>query len=680
MTKQMRGLRSKLHYVSVLVCWCAGVLVCAGVASAQWNKLGEMEGGQVQWLDYRDGVVMAGMYYGGLALSYDHGSNWEMIPGTKDAVVTSACVHGDTILAGFRGRGFGVTTDRGKNWRVYQYPLIGNTTSSAHIIRGNMFMVSTGTLYRSADAGFTWNVVIDKLQTEVFAIGDRLLFVRSNLLQFSDDLGDQWEITNTPTLFGDNPTLQNLVVVRDTAFLADQIYIFMSTDSGLSWSEYRKLPYRGFRVICRSPYGISYADSWVVHTTTDGFRSIALDTVGLMVRYPYRIACLTDSVALIGTDQGIWGKRWSESKWRPMNRGLYGVQVNMLKEFKGQLVAAAQQGLYRSSDKGSSWTHVEPDRYYQPHTCLWVWNDTMYTGGKEVLRSTDGVSWMQSPDTLMRAFDHAVATDSLVFGFRYGRLFVFRGTWPAELVPDFNSGSPYTALTVRDSRFVFSNGRVLWVGDDINQPEQLRKGPFNKQTVKSLALTPAGTLIISGWTKVMASYDNFNTAIVVVDEANANAREQNWGVINVDLPGRGSYQVLSKDEAILLSRNDGRNWSDISAGGPENHILRFEQIGSTIYALTDGDGIWTMDLLKIVDVEEASYEQENASCITVTTTTDGRHLATCSHDGRLMISNLLGQLVRTLDPVVPQQQILLPMLDRGVHHLTCSVCKASKKL
>ncbi|RPI67831.1 MAG: hypothetical protein EHM43_06535 [Ignavibacteriae bacterium] len=648
------------------------------MATAQWNKLGEMEGGQVQWLDYRDGVVMAGMSYGGLALSYDHGSNWEMIPGTKDAIVTSSCVHGDTIVAGLTVRGFGVTTDRGKSWRVHPYPQRGSTTSSAHIIRGMMFIVNDRSLYRSSNAGLTWSVVIDDLQSSVIAIGDRLVFVRNNLLQYSDDLGEHWNATNTPSAFGTSPRLNSFSMVRDTAYVVNGNNIMMSADFGRTWTVYRTVMENLGDIAFHVPYGLTTTSSRLVRSTSDGFRSYALDTIGLMTRHPHRMSCLTDSVALIATDQGVWGKRWTETRWRPMNRGLTGVQVNAMQEFAGQLIAATQQGLYRSGDKGATWTHVEPERFYQPLTCLWEWRDTMFTGGNDVLRSVDGINWSQSPDGLLRALDNAIATDSIVIGVRSNYLYMSRGSWPADMVSAVSASSPYSAITARGDRFVVSIGTDIWVGDNVNQPQNVRKGPFTNMITRSLALTPSNALIISGWAKVMASYDNFKTAILVVEEG--RPLEQTWGVVNIDVPGRGSYQVLSKDEAILLSRNDGRNWSDISAGGPVNQILRFEQIGSTIYALTNGDGIWTLDLLKIVDVEEADNEPVLPSCIAVHTSVDGQQVLTSSHDGHVMITNVRGQLVHTLGPVSAQQQVVLPKLERGLHHVTCSVCKTSKKL
>jgi len=159
--------------------------------------------------------VYAGIYFGGLFVSYDSGKSWNSInsPFTTDAVFVLACdpVHAGVLYAGTFEHGLFQTTDFGATWTGINNGIssLDDEALALDPFSPNTLIVSSGgNGYRSTDAGATWTPVPVAVRSILFDAthsGTVYVGTYSNGLMKSTDHGQTFSAFSTG--IGTNTTL-----------------------------------------------------------------------------------------------------------------------------------------------------------------------------------------------------------------------------------------------------------------------------------------------------------------------------------------------------------------------------------------------------------------------------------------------------------------------------------------
>ncbi len=192
-----------------------------------------------------DGTVYAATDAHGIFASADAGKTWTRMPGLDAEIILSvAASDAQTLFAGTSGRGAFVTRDAGKTWRALD-PFAGEYVSLIAVDPRDgqtLFLRTRNGLYRSRDAGQSWQRLLSGIETEIVhalffdsfsqriyaATGGRGVFA-------SDDEGVSWQ--NLAAGLPQGVAALSIVQVDAQTLLAGtQNGIYISHDAGKSWS------------------------------------------------------------------------------------------------------------------------------------------------------------------------------------------------------------------------------------------------------------------------------------------------------------------------------------------------------------------------------------------------------------------------------------------------------------
>lgn len=389
-----------------------------------WESTSGMYGGTVLAIDEIAGVLYAGTTRG-LFRSVDAGQTWSYA-GLMASVRGVAEVDGRIVAVG--GRDVFASDDGGETWAG-----IGRTTGSSlvtslAVTSEGAILVGTGGaleigagimqesgLYRSADAGETWNEVTGSTRYNVVwdvvaDTAEALYAVTIDHLLRSTDGGDSWETVGPSGYAVYSNGAGTLLVAREreirrsTDFgvtwstVAENIHyfpsaleetsdgslflaafsprgvgkIYKSDDSGASWSVAAELSIpvldlhanasgllagTEFRGVFRSQDGDAWSSSneglSALHVPVLGAASV--DTVFAGTRYLYHCC---DGYG--GSDGTVYRSLDGGLSWRPTE--LEGTGITNFAFGPGKTVLAASlDGLHRSDDGGSHWEAVPTD-------------------------------------------------------------------------------------------------------------------------------------------------------------------------------------------------------------------------------------------------------------------------------------------------------------------------------
>ena len=254
--------------------------------------------------------------------STDSGNSWTtMKPGFSTANIYFD-VNGD-IYAGSAGSGFFVSTDNGTTWRT-----AGDPVNKGNVLlrdkAGWLYAFNSGLIYRSTNNGGTWEEKTSGISLVSFnafltcANGTVLASTTRGLMR-SFDQGENWNTTNTVFL---NPP---------TAFaLADDGSLYASTTKGIQKS---------------SDYGLNWGSPLFTSTLAT---AVAVSSSGVL------FVGQSDSMRIFRSTDA--GKTWER---RVIDPGLtYGRVTLLLTESPSYLHAVTTNGVFSSSDNGSTWSTI----------------------------------------------------------------------------------------------------------------------------------------------------------------------------------------------------------------------------------------------------------------------------------------------------------------------------------
>jgi len=393
----------------------AALLVIVASTPAQWTRTSGPEGGNIRSLVYHPSGLLALLQSEELYRYSDVDGEWRPV---RSLSAYNMVAVGDTLIADSPG-GMIRSLDGGTTWESLGANgfiwILGVQGSSIYALNANL------TILRSTDGGTTWKTYA-KLGVDVDAIASNGsvawvgVYGESGVLRSTND-GETW--SHLDNGFPKNGTPWRLYY-QDKALYASvlateplrSLGVYRSDDSGSHWYPIND----GLAAADRSlpvTYGFYPHGSDVAATTSDG----VYQRVGS--RWQKTVPSFVSSVALgqsgdlfLGTPAGVI---WNNAEtWGEMNNGLVASDINDLLTHDETILAAGNDGAYRTSDRGATWRRT----LRGATTALARAHDVVYAlqtrsiGGEIHTSTDDGETWQPSSSGI----EHPEAATSIAVG------------------------------------------------------------------------------------------------------------------------------------------------------------------------------------------------------------------------------------------------------------------------
>jgi photosystem II stability/assembly factor-like uncharacterized protein len=321
------------------------------------------------------GEGLPGRFYAstrnGLYRSDDQGQTWTVVAGgMSSAYVLLTGVHGtdpDILIAGIASNnGIRRSADGGQTWSE-----VGLSTG---FLKGYGFCVDhpdtmfiamsglTSSVYRSYDAGLTWNPVGPPgsgwgLLTSPGGSENLLIATCDDGFQMSSDYGSTWELVVSGTSYAP-------AVLASGTLYAPVINsgVFESTDGGSTWIPNSSgIVASYWQAGCAGSAGCLVGHSGGIYRRQSG--AYVVSQQGISNGFIHAVSYLQDEGALLagGEAHGLWkstdgGATWSMSSSGLLNWTVYDIWPESQDQYQGSTIyAATGGGVFRSDDLGDTW-------------------------------------------------------------------------------------------------------------------------------------------------------------------------------------------------------------------------------------------------------------------------------------------------------------------------------------
>jgi hypothetical protein len=428
-----------------------------------YNGLGS---GKVTALASVGKVVIAGTADSGVYISNNLGINWtKKSNGLINQHILSLAGDGGKLYAGTAGGGVFVSSDTGTTW-VAQSTGLGGLTVNALLAKGDTLIAGTAGsgVYASVSGGTLWfalNNGLTDLNITSLAYSGSTAFIGTPSGVFSGSLtAFVWTLTNTGL---GNTHINDLIIKADTVYAATDAGVYYSLLSAVSWSAAGSFTDTVNALV-------AYGANILAGTNTGGIYKSAIGTFtwsavnsGFNNRQSYAAAA-RDSLVLVANELGVFVcKNFVQSPvYVQSNNGLEdSFHVQALQIGAGKLFAGTTNGIYVSTDTGTSWAAANNGLTSLNVIKLLATDTKLYavtSDGKIFSSLLSSVSWTVKIDDLPVGFNITSIVnigDTIAIGCEAGVYISVGGAFWAALYPFHHS---VTALAAMD--------RALYIGTD----------------------------------------------------------------------------------------------------------------------------------------------------------------------------------------------------------------------
>jgi len=379
----------------------AVILIFNFPVSAQliWGEVNGPNGGEVYSFAQNATTLFAGAY-SGLYSSQNGGVTWVKCHGLNECVYDLQMHPSGAIFAGtanFVWR----STDNGVTWeRIAAGMLHANARSV--LIRGNDVYAGTlgGGVYKTSVSGSSWSKVSTGIVSEyVWGLGasaqGTIIAATSMGISRSTNGGASWTTATgpfqTPVYF--------IYRQNDTTVLAGQGYdVLRSFDDGVTFTKIGGV-FGTIQKLAINQNGTFYLAGWNgMYTSTDNGATFQEITTGLPMKKAYTVHCSNDGTVFAGLQIGVFATTPVAAVWHERNSGLNAEHVSCLKKDSENNIYAGTivSGLYKVSQPFGVWQRILTTE--QVHNILLVNDSLLFVSSAldGLYRSTDnGTSWTQ---------------------------------------------------------------------------------------------------------------------------------------------------------------------------------------------------------------------------------------------------------------------------------------------
>lgn len=501
--------------------------------------------------------------------STDNGATWTTpdtgLPGGNSVTYNSIAVNGATLLAApfdnfdrfvggiYRSTNYGATwhpADNGLPWAVRNSSDTGYYayTSIAMGPKGTIYAGSSygGGVFVSTDDGLSWDSTGLSENNYIYALavsGTNVIAANDSAIFVSTDGGRSW--TNTTSPLGNVSALSFAVNGSDVLAGASNGVLLHSNDGGLTWQTTE-----GITLDSYSP--IYVLSSWG-NNVYGGARG---------AEYYYL------SGVHVTTDDG--------ASWTSDTTGMGEMSVAAVAANGTGLFAGTGDGIFRSTDNGSSWTQF-------------AFHDTSITA----LLSYGNYLFASSP--LSGLF---LSTDN---GSNWVRISTMIGSFPDPYVTEFAVSPEDSLIFAIDSSPAAAGGGIIYasIGNPRTWSYLPHSAPFTPGNATSIAAADSDVFVgttsgafryvpRAGWTKVDSGLSDTSIRCFAAS---------------------GATVFAGTDSGVFVSTDLGAIWSSASSGLPDTSIVAFTIAGSNIYAAIAGRGVWKRPLSQMTTAVRAASTQ-----------------------------------------------------------------------
>ena len=289
---------------------------------------------------------------------------------------------------------------------------------------------------------------------------------------------------------------------------------------------------------------------------------------------------------------------WSSTNWTGSSGYVFAIKVDSSDHI---YAATYDAGVYKSTDKGQTWTNLNvPTTNF---TCITITNsnDVMLgTFGDGIYKSIDyGATWNKlllqadsinniviSPNhsifvatfgdsAIYRSLDNGVSWEVKTDGIEFGTI-----PLGALTIEVGSSGILYTS-TYSDKIFRSSNNGENWIQTNFNQP--------NYANIITLLVTDSGYVFAGGFGVFRSSNEGQTWETV-----NSGVQNETLFVRKLIANNEGYvFRAREYSGGVYVSGNNGNYWSNRSSGLTENAIMDLAiDTDGDIFAASFGDGVF----------------------------------------------------------------------------------------
>lgn len=595
-------------------------------------------------------------------------SDWKRIytPSEKNKNIHHLAVIGNTIFAGTPD-GISRSTDNGETWQSKNTGLAVSSVNHMVVNTKGIYISTPSGVHFSSDNGDTW---LKLNLGSLFTTGVSYLYCKDSLLILggnngeyykSIDNGNKWDkITKVITM-------TSIVATRSNAgsfLIGTAGYgLVRSSDDGVTWNKLdaEKYGYSTSSFTAKDSILFVVSESKGIFRSTDNGdtwtnlgSSFKLRNIVSIVMTPTIFTAVTlrkgDKInyteVFTSSDQG---DSWTAVSKGTINAQVFKIAINGPTLFAGTL----EKGMFRSNDNGTNWQALDLGRSYRD-----VWS--LLSKDKTILAATDGSLFRSSDNGLRWSPIHAGLINADVRCFTKNDSVMFAGTFGGGVFCSKDEGLTWTSVSSGMNnlfiRSLIAKGSVLFAGTDSGGVyyssdngknwSHIKSG-LSDQIISALWINDsylfAGTLDSGAfrssdngvsWKSIRqgkSSNDksvNFlcgqDTAILVGVNHNEDIRTMyrstdngdSWTVIDVgpdpvSIYSSGKMLYLGLERyGIMTSTNSGKSWwmkPWIDYNPIANTtFLSFTANSTTVFAGSEGEGIWMYDLTTDV------HEDQNA--------------------------------------------------------------------
>ena len=601
----------------------------------EWIPIGPFKvGGRIKSVaphPTKNGWVYVGAAAGGIWRTTDYGANWTPIFDFENGIAFGSIAidpnHPDTMYAGtgeavssaggglggtpiYLGAGLYKSTDAGTTWNLIGLRNVGTFSKVFVHPKNSNFIVAGGCykgqgFYKSTDAGATWTKTFDQNVTDVTIDpnDENRIFigVTSEGVYYSSDAGDTWEKRSagfdagmgrvSVQLAPSNPEI--LYALTDISNIGT---IYKSTNSGSSWA----IVYRGQATFFN---GQGWYDNYIcVHPTNENI-------------------VLAGGIDIFRTSNG-------GTNWTNVTNGYSGGNVHVDQhhaEFNplnpNMVYAGNDGGMYKSSNAGQEWVEINNNLQVTQFYSLAVdhskenrnFGGTQDNGTLGNL-TPDNWSWLIGGDGFRVIVDYN--NPNIFYGeSQYGSL--RRINLSNMTSKSIVSGIPTNDIGPWDSPFIMDpNNNVLYHGRhaiyaSIDKGDSWVAMTSQKTyTFSSIAASQVNELVIWAGTQVgevFVCQDGAERGDDSWEEVSENGLAnryltdietsyENAGTAYVTFSGYGSGHVFKTTDFGKKWENIGKTLPDAPCNAiaihPENENILFVGTDVGVFATYDGGNSW----------------------------------------------------------------------------------------
>mgnify|MGYP002382008771 CR=1 FL=1 len=469
-----------------------------------WTAVNNGLGGSVNALTVKDNALFAGTYGIGRGVyrTTDDGASWTTVnDGLGNQFVRALAVKDNALFAG-TDAGVYRTTDNGANWTAVNNRL-GIRLVYALVVKENALFVGTDAgVYRTTDNGASWTMVnngLGNLSVRALTVKENALFagIYGRGVYRTTDNGASWMAVNN----GLGSLFVRALTVKENALFAggDPLGggVYRTIDNGANWTAANNGLSPASLVIALMVKdnalfaGTNGSVRGVYRTTDNGANWTAVNN-GVGDRF---VSALTvkDNALFAGTDAGVYRTTDNGASWRSLNNGLGDLDVRAL-AVKENALFAGGFGIYLLAETANTWTEGNAGLSSRNVNTATASGESFLVGtlAGGVFRSSDkGQSWSPAsaglpPAADVRAFTPSgngvlagLAGQGVYFSNDQGRNWTVRG-----LTNQFVNALAGNGSTV----YAGTNGGVFRSGDGGANWTAVNSG-LTRSQVLSLAVT-----------------------------------------------------------------------------------------------------------------------------------------------------------------------------------------------